>query len=420
MHLSLPARLFACGALVATACVGALALDSPLLAALLGLVAGAAAMLVAGPSLFPAAPAIEPLATRPERENQAREMIDALTDPMMLLGEGRVVAANEAAKSLLGEWIEGQDVRLALRHPQVVEHLIRPASKPRAPEQFEIEGIAQPDRRWLVTIAPLRDGSQMVHLSDRSEAIAAEKMRVDFVANASHELRTPLATMLGFIETLEDDRAAADRTTRLRFLEIMDGEGKRMQQLIEDLMSLSRIEADRFRPPSDPVALASLIEEVRNGCAQLLAERKSRLEVEADGVAGIVPGDRGQLLQLIRNLVANALKYGREGESVRVRIEDAGSDMVRLSVIDRGDGIAPEHLPRLTERFYRVDPGRSRAVGGTGLGLAIVKHIVGRHRGRMEIRSRVGEGTVVEILLPRAQETLSQNRNQTVTGVGPQ
>jgi two-component system phosphate regulon sensor histidine kinase PhoR len=420
MHLSLPARLLAFGALIATACVGALSLDSQLLAALLGLVAGAVAMLVAGPSLFTAASASEPVSASPERENQAREMIDALTDPMMLLGDGRIVAANEAAKALLGEWIEGQDVRLALRHPLVVEHLIRPPSKARGPEQVEIEGIGQPDRRWLVTIAPLRDGSLMVHLSDRSEAIAAEKMRVDFVANASHELRTPLATMLGFIETLEDDRAAADRTTRLRFLEIMDGEGKRMQQLIEDLMSLSRIEADRFRPPSDPVALASLIEEVRNGCAQLLAERKSRLEVEADGVAGIVPGDRGQLLQLIRNLVVNALKYGREGESVRVRIEDAGSDMVRLSVIDRGEGIAPEHLPRLTERFYRVDPGRSRAVGGTGLGLAIVKHIVGRHRGRMEIRSKVGEGTVVEILLPRAQETLSQNRNQTVTGVGAQ
>ena len=419
MNLSGRARLLLCAMLILAACAGGFLVDSPVLAALLGLVAGAVAMLVAGPAWFAAAPAPAQLAAAAGQENQAREMIDALTDPMLLLGEGRIVAANEAAKTLLGQWIEGQDVRLALRHPLIVEHLVRTARSEAGPDQIEVEGIGQADRRWLVTIAALRDGSLMVHLSDRSEAIAAEKMRVDFVANASHELRTPLATMLGFIETLQDDRAATERSTRLRFLEIMYGEGKRMQQLIEDLMSLSRIEAERFRPPSDPVALAPLVEEVRTGCAQLLAEKKSSLEIAAES-PGIVPGDRGQLLQLIRNLVVNALKYGREGDPVTVRIAESGADMVRLSVIDRGEGIAPEHIPRLTERFYRVDAGRSRAVGGTGLGLAIVKHIVGRHRGRLEIRSRLGEGTTVEVLLPSVQDALSQNRNQNVTGVSPQ
>jgi two-component system phosphate regulon sensor histidine kinase PhoR len=260
----------------------------------------------------------------------------------------------------------------------------------------------------------------MVHLSDRSEAVAAEKMRVDFVANASHELRTPLATMLGFIETLQDDRAAGDKATRARFLDIMKGEGKRMQQLIDDLMSLSRIEAERFRAPQDPVDLLALVDEVRTGCAQLIAQRESALVLDNEAGSAIVPGDRGQLLQLLRNLVVNALKYGREGEPVLVRLEAPAPDRVKLSVVDHGEGIAPEHLPRLTERFYRVDAGRSRAVGGTGLGLAIVKHIVGRHRGTLDIRSRLGEGTSVSVELPRLPDPLSQNRNAAVTGVIPE
>jgi two-component system phosphate regulon sensor histidine kinase PhoR len=263
-----------------------------------------------------------------------------------------------------------------------------------------VTGIGDPERRWLVTLAPLAGGARLVHLSDRSEAAAAERMRVNFVANASHELRTPLATILGFIETLEDDAAGGDPALRRRFLGLMDGEGKRMQQLIEDLMSLSRIEADRYRPPVDPIDLVPLVEEVRAACGQMLEERRTRLVLETQSRAAIVPGDRGQLLQLLRNLVINAVKYGRPETDVTVRIEEHGPDRLRVSVIDRGDGIAPEHIPRLTERFYRVDAGRSRAVGGTGLGLSIVKHIVTRHRGRLEIRSRVGEGTRVEVLLP--------------------
>jgi two-component system phosphate regulon sensor histidine kinase PhoR len=175
-----------------------------------------------------------------------------------------------------------------------------------------------------------------------------------------------------------------------------------MQQLIDDLISLSRVEAERFRPVHEAVPLAPLVEEVRSGCVLLLSQRKNRLVIEDESKGALVPADRTQLLQLIRNLVVNAVKYGRPETDVTVRIEEDGADRVRLSVADQGEGIAPEHLPRLTERFYRVDAGRSRAAGGTGLGLAIVKHIVGRHRGRLEIKSRVGEGTSVEVSLPRA------------------
>ena len=262
----------------------------------------------------------------------------------------------------------------------------------------------------IVSLLP--DGSRLVRLKDRSEAHASEQMRVDFVANASHELRTPLTTLIGFSETLQDDDTA-DEATRKRFLKIMEDEARRMQQLVDDLISLSRIEAERFSVPTEPVPLLPLVEEVREGCGQLIAQKESRIVVERGDADPVVPGDRSQLLQLLRNLIVNALKYGRTGEDVMIRFDEAGSDMIRISVIDRGDGIAPEHLPRLTERFYRVDPGRSRSMGGTGLGLAIVKHIVGRHRGRLDIASAPGEGSRFSVYLP----SLSSKSHATVTEV---
>ena len=174
-----------------------------------------------------------------------------------------------------------------------------------------------------------------------------------------------------------------------------------VRSLVDDLMSLSRIEAERYAVPRESVALPPLIDEVKAALARLIEERGAALAVEQELADPIVLGDRPQLAQLLNNLIANALKYGRTGAPVRVRIEDGGT-MVRLAVIDEGDGIPAEHLPRLTERFYRVDPGRSRAVGGTGLGLAIVKHIVARHRGRLDIDSAPGRGTTVSVELPRA------------------
>jgi two-component system phosphate regulon sensor histidine kinase PhoR len=407
MSLHVPQRRLAAGVLVAIAIGGALLAGEALWAVLLGLIGGATAVLVGWRAHFFPEPSALPPPPDDGRDRWAREIVGAMPEPMLLIEAGRIIVANPPAKKLLGDWIEGQDVRLAMRHPATVEQLSRPPQLDSGTEQIEVVGIGQADRRWLMTVATLAAGARLVHLDDRSEAIAAERMRVDFVANASHELRTPLATVLGFIETLQDQATAEDSEVRERFLGLMHGEGKRMQQLIEDLMSLSRIEAERFNPPRDEVDLAQLVEEVRAGCAQLLREKANELAVESRSASTIVPGDRTQLLQLIRNLIVNAVKYGRAGSPVTVVLEEDGPNMIRISIADRGEGIAPEHLPRLTERFYRVDAGRSRAVGGTGLGLAIVKHIVSRHRGRLDIRSKVGEGTIVLVSLPRATEPQS-------------
>ncbi len=399
-------RLAAFG-IVAVAIVAALTAKETVWAALIGLIGGAGAVLVGWRAHFFPEPDLPPPAPDSGRDRWAREIVGAMPEPMLLIEAGRVVVANPAARELLGQWIEGQDARLAMRHPATVELLSRPSAAEGGLDQVEVVGLGQAERRWLMTVATLADGSRLVHLDDRSEAIAAERMRVDFVANASHELRTPLATVLGFIETLQDRDTAEDSEIRERFLALMHGEGKRMQQLIEDLMSLSRIEAERFSPPRDSVDLVQLVEEVRAGCAHLLRERSNELVVENRAGSTVVPGDRGQLLQLLRNLVVNAVKYGRPESPVTISFEDEGPQTLRIAIADRGEGIAAEHLPRLTERFYRVDPGRSRAVGGTGLGLAIVKHIVSRHRGRLDIRSVVGEGTAVLVSLPRAQEAQS-------------
>jgi two-component system phosphate regulon sensor histidine kinase PhoR len=341
---------------------------------------------------------------------QTADVADAVEEPVLIVRERQVLIANKAARSVLGEHIVGVDARLAIRHPAAAERLIGPDEET---SRTELVGLGDPDRRWEMTITPLPDGSRLVRLSDRSEARASEKMRVDFVANASHELRTPLATLIGFAETLQDDEAAGDKATRERFLSIMSDEARRMQQLVDDLISLSRIEAERFSVPREPVELLPLVDEVRKGCGHLAEAKKSRIVVEQENGDPVVPGDRAQLQQMIQNLVVNALKYGRAGEDVTVRFEDAGPDMLRMSVVDRGEGIAPEHLPRLTERFYRVDPGRSRSMGGTGLGLAIVKHIAHRHRGRLDIESRPGEGSTFSVCLP----TLSSKSHATVTQV---
>ena len=333
------------------------------------------------------------------RDDEAN-LLAAFADPLLVVRDRRVLIANQAARDLLGAHIEGGDVRLAIRHPAAAEHLARDEDGDE-PIRIELVGLGELGRPWELVISPLPGGSRLVRLIDQSQTRAAEQMRVDFVANASHELRTPLATLIGFIETLQDE-AAVDPATRQRFVGIMAGEAVRMRDLLDDLMSLSRIEADRFAAPREMVDLRPLIEEVRNALKPFAEGRPIRIE-RGSGDA-LVAGDRGQLAQMLNNLIVNALKYGRAGTQVRVRLADAGPDLISLSVIDHGDGIPADHIPRLTERFYRVDPGRSRQVGGTGLGLAIVKHIVLRHRGRLEIKSKPGVGTRVEVMLPRAAQ----------------
>ncbi|MET0370921.1 MAG: ATP-binding protein [Sphingobium sp.] len=333
-------------------------------------------------------------------------IFDGLSDPLMIVENGRIRQANRAARSLLGAHIAGEDARIAIRHPAAAERLASSAPMT-APVEVDLAGIGTRDQRWQMRIAPVPgDGGtrRIVHLVDRSVAHAAEKVRVDFVANASHELRTPLAGILGFIETLADPELGKDEATRQRFLKIMDGEARRMQRLVDDLMSLSRIEADKYRAPQTAVDLQDLTAEVVGVFRTSHGDRGRDVVMAPSAGLPPVQGDRVQLSQLLHNLIGNAAKYGRASTPIAVSLSGGPGGMVRLTVADEGDGIGPEHLPRLTERFYRVDSGRSRAVGGTGLGLAIVKHIVERHRGRMDIASIVGTGTTITVLIPAAIE----------------
>ncbi|MFT3967779.1 MAG: ATP-binding protein [Sphingobium sp.] len=326
-------------------------------------------------------------------------LIEALPQPALIVSSGRIARANRAALALLGHHVRGQDVRLAIRHPAVTRHLVGDRASHDS-VQMEVVGIGAAKQSWELRISPLSPDRQLVLLTDQSARQAAEKMRVDFVANASHELRTPLAGILGFIETLSDREAGSDVTTRERFLSIMEGEARRMQRLVDDLMSLSRIEAEKFRLPEQTVDLGTLVQETAAVFHAAGNPRAADIALDLDMGVPAIRGDSAQMSQLVHNLVSNALKYGRPGTPVTVTLQHDGADAVRIAVTDEGEGIAPEHLPRLTERFYRVDSSRSRAMGGTGLGLAIVKHIVERHRGRLQIDSVVGRGTTVGVVLP--------------------
>ena len=334
---------------------------------------------------------------------QLQAFIDASADAILMVESARVTAANQVALRLLGGNIVGQNVRMAFRHAGAIERLSDPDAQ-HSGHPIRLAGIGQKNQLWDMRIQTMGSAQKIVHLADRSGTQAAEKMRVDFVANASHELLTPLAAIKGFIETLDDPAAGDDAATRSRFLGIMAKETDRMQALVRDLMSLSRIEAEKYDPPQTPVDFAQIISETVD---QLKTSQKDRGgDISVDIAADVPPvmGDAGQLRQLASNILNNSLKYGRAGTPVTVSLVPSRSGaMINFTVVDVGDGIAPEHLPRLTERFYRVDSGRSRLVGGTGLGLSLVKHIVDRHRGHLEIRSTLGKGTTVSILLPAAQ-----------------
>ncbi|MDE2620194.1 MAG: two-component sensor histidine kinase, partial [Sphingomonadales bacterium] len=240
--------------------------------------------------------------------------------------------------------------------------------------------------------------SWLVELFDRTSEADVSRAHTDFVANASHELRTPLAAIIGYVETLEDSAATIDEPTRQRFHQTVLREARRMQSLVADLMSLSQVEAEKHDLPDETIELARLAERVVGEAAAIAG--RERVTIIAEAGPFQVQGERSQLEQLVRNLIDNALKYGDPEKPVRVTLRPGREGTVDLAVADSGPGIAPEHLPHLTRRFYRTDPGRSRAAGGTGLGLAIVKHIVERHRGRLDIASTLGQGTTVTVVLP--------------------
>jgi len=336
------------------------------------------------------------LATTAQEELPLAALLEVFDEPLLLLRHSTIARSNAVARALLGAYVEGEDVRLVIRHPEGAALLARGEDG-----LVSIGGLGDSERRWEMAVRRVDAEHRLIRLEDRSAQLASERMRTDFVANASHELRTPLAAISGFVETLEEANGPEEAPIRKRFLSIMAGEARRMQRLIDDLMSLSRVEVDRFVRPSERINLAAAL---RSACDEISAGGKvdGRVILAIEG-APVVRADAAQISQLVHNIVGNALKYGGEGTPVRVSLRGVGQ-MAQLVVADQGEGIAPEHLPRLTERFYRVDPGRSRSLGGTGLGLAIVKHIVERHRGRLDVSSTLGVGTIVTVSLPLVGE----------------
>ncbi len=340
----------------------------------------------------------------------SREVLEQLPDPLMLVDrDGRVLFANSAMRTVVGVGAERKHVSSLLRTPAVLEAIDRTtASGGASTIEFTIPVPVERHYQAYLSRTTTQPPVTTLLLHDLTTVKRTEQMRVDFVANASHELRTPLAAVSGFIDTLKG-HARDDAQARDRFLDIMSVEAGRMRRLIEDLLSLTRIELNEHVRPSGKVALDVIVREAFAVLSPLAQIDKISLELTAAPDLPPVMGERDELIQLFQNLIHNAIKYGRTGGHVWVSIAPVaapggrGSDsMLKIVVRDDGEGIAPDAIPRLTERFYRVDVKRSREKGGTGLGLAIVKHIVNRHQGRLSIESKAGEGSTFTILLPIA------------------
>jgi two-component system phosphate regulon sensor histidine kinase PhoR len=340
-----------------------------------------------------------------------KALVAGLPDPVIALDrDGRVIALNDSARSLAPALRQGEPVSLALRMPELIEAIGRAYA--RGEEQRVEYSERVPLDRWFETIVmPVKREPNvgkpdlvLMTFHDLTPLRRVEEMRADFVANASHELRTPLAALSGFIETLQGS-ARDDAKARERFLAIMQDQARRMARLIDDLLSLSRIELNAHRRPDTAVDLMPIVRQVVDGLETLARDRGVTVQVEAAD-ALMVPGDRDELIRLFENLIENALKYGAAGKRVDITPRQAvtldGEPEAQIAVRDYGPGIAPEHVPRLTERFYRVDVRESRAQGGTGLGLALVKHILNRHRGRLSIASMPGAGATFTVHLPMA------------------
>jgi two-component system, OmpR family, phosphate regulon sensor histidine kinase PhoR len=333
---------------------------------------------------------------------QLASLVSALPDPAIVVAEnGEVVSANEPACDLLEVSPVGKHLTLSLRAPIVmqavndaileqtswkVEHLIR-GIVPRTIEIY-VSPLGEQNGKTKIALIILRDLTYEQQL---------ERMRADFVANASHELRTPLASISGFIETMQG-AAKNDPKAQAKFLDVMKAQADRMSSLIDDLLSLSRIEINEHVAPSGKVNLVDVVKKAKDLLAPVSKEQNCEVRINMPDTLNVI-GDESQLSQVVINLIENALKYAASGKFIDVEgSEHNGS--VHLMVKDHGPGIAPQHVPRLTERFYRVNVQDSRMRGGTGLGLAITKHIINRHRGRLLIESVVGQGSQFSIHLP--------------------
>ncbi|MEO6012635.1 MAG: ATP-binding protein [Devosia sp.] len=329
-------------------------------------------------------------------------LADALPDPCFLLDRRLVVLhRNPPAAADFPTVAEGSLLTHSLRNPTLLG-AIEAVRRSNAPQSVEMHQTV-PNETWhRAYVAPLPggEGRVVVTLQNLTDQKRLEQLRADFIANASHELRTPLTSLVGFIDTLLGP-ASKDEAARERFLGIMRQQAGRMSNLIDDLLSLSRIEMRQHLRPTGSVDMATLLREVAEGLEMQASEAGVKIDILADESIEIT-GDRNELYEVFENLIDNAIKYGGDGGKVEIAAGEgrAGHDYA-VTVTDYGAGIEAQHVPRLTERFYRVDAESSRKKKGTGLGLAIVKHIVHRHRGLMSIRSKPGEGTRVEVLLNR-------------------
>ncbi len=355
---------------------------------------------------------LQPLANEAALES----IVDALPYAIVLVdADEHIVRANAAARAMFGAGLEGKPFVAYLRDPGVLDAL-EAAHAGTHPETVDVRLAGSVERALRVRVVPLPRATgarpaALLAIADVTTVQQAERMRRDFVANVSHELRTPLATLAGFIETLQGP-ARDDAGARDRFLSIMGTQAARMTRIVKDLLSLSKIEEVEHTPPSDRVDAGRVLAGTLDALGLAAKEKGTTLAVEIAPDLPPVAGDGDQLAQVFQNLVDNAIKYGRAGGTVRVVARVArelprgfaarARGYVEVRVADDGEGVAREHLPRLTERFYRVDAGRSRDMGGTGLGLAIVKHIVNRHRGTLDIDSEIGKGTTFAVYLPVA------------------
>jgi len=346
-------------------------------------------------------------------QTEAGRLLDALPDPLLLLGrDHRVLKLNRAGRALFGEGAVDRDLSRLARDPALADAIDAALAEGEAQSAEITLPSGHVERIFAVDVAPLAAGdgpAAMVAFHDVTAVRRTEQMRVDFVANASHEIRSPLATLVGCIETLRGP-ARDDPEAQERFLAMMDDQGRRMTRLVGDLLSLSRIELKEHAQPTGEVDVGAILGRLATSLGYEAEAKNMPLQVATAESLPRVRGDESEVEQVVYNLVSNALKYGRAGtpvtvaarahEQTPVHLRMARGPAVSIAVTDRGEGIPAHHVPRLTERFYRVDTARSRELGGTGLGLAIVKHILNRHRGELEVESRIGEGSTFTVWLP--------------------
>ena len=374
---------------------------------------GDAARGAASPDVVPAARVGEPL---------IEAVLAGLPDPVVALNRnGDVVALNARAIAIAPALRRGEPVSLGLRVPEVLD-AIRRARANGGTERVEFFERVPVDRWYEAIVTPIAQtkdaaaeparGLVLMTFHDLTPLRRVEEMRADFIANASHELRTPLASLSGFIETLQGP-ARADVAARERFLGIMQVQANRMARLIDDLLSLSRIELSAHLRPDKKADLVAIVRQVADGLQTLARDRGLEVRLALPAGPLVVHGDHDELLRVFENLLENAMKYGASEQGIEVALSSGQGDSARearIAVRDHGPGIAPEHLPRLTERFYRVDVSESRAQGGTGLGLALVKHILNRHGGRLTIESVLGQGATFTAHLPLADGAVGKSQ----------